>query len=84
MDLHSKRGQVDLQFWADHLGLPDIASANTALEATHIAGPVFAQNVAQKALETVNARFKTAADGTSILYDIVVIDRAGAILATAS
>ncbi|MFT6424929.1 MAG: cobalt-precorrin-5B (C1)-methyltransferase [Celeribacter sp.] len=84
MDLHSKRGQVDLQFWADRLGLPDIASANTALEATQIAGPVFAQNVAQLALETVNARFKTAADGTSISYDIIVIDRAGAILATAS
>ena len=84
MDLHSKRGQVDLQFWADKLGLPEIASANTALEATQIAGPAFAQSVAQTALETVNARFKTAADGTSISYDIIVIDRAGTILATAS
>ncbi|SEK97336.1 cobalt-precorrin-5B (C(1))-methyltransferase [Pacificibacter marinus] len=84
MDLHSKRGQVDLAFWADRLGLPDIASANTALDATQIAGPVFAQSVAELALETVNARFKTATDGASISYDIVVIDRAGAILATAS
>lgn len=84
MDLHSKRGQVDLQFWADQLDLPEIASANTALEASQIAGPVFAKIVAKTALETVNARFKTASDGSSIQYDIVVIDRAGAILATAS
>lgn len=84
MDLHSKRGQVDLQFWADEMNMPELAAANTALEASQIAGPRFAQAVAQKALETVQARFKTAADGTFISYDIVVIDRAGAILATAS
>lgn len=84
MDLHSKRGQVDLQFWADRLDLPEIASANTALEASQIAGPIFAKTVAEIALKTVNARFKTAFDGTSIEYDIVVIDRAGVILATAS
>ncbi|MBU2936893.1 MULTISPECIES: cobalt-precorrin-5B (C(1))-methyltransferase [Pacificibacter] len=84
MDLHSKRGQVDLQFWADRLDLPDIASANTALEASQIAGPIFAKTVAETALDTVNARFKTGCDGATIQYDIVVIDRAGAILATAS
>ena len=84
MDLHSKRSQVDLPYWADQLALPEIAGANTALEATQIAGPVFAETVARKALETVDARFKTAADGSSIAYDIVVIDRKGQILATAS
>ncbi|WP_123791762.1 cobalt-precorrin-5B (C(1))-methyltransferase [Pacificibacter maritimus] len=84
MDLHSKRGQVDLQFWADTLDLPALAHANTALEASQIAGAVFAQTVAQKALETVQARFLEAADGRKITYDIIVIDRAGAILASAS
>jgi cobalt-precorrin-5B (C1)-methyltransferase len=84
MDLHSKRGQVDLQFWADTLNRPEIAQANTALEASHIAGPIFAQTVAQKALQTVQNRFSTGADGTAIRYDIIVIDRAGAILAHVS
>jgi cobalt-precorrin-5B (C1)-methyltransferase len=76
IDLHSGRSQVDFDVLADWAGDPAIGSANTALEAVTIA-PQLAQIVADRALAQVQDRF----GGPT--YDIVVIDRAGAVLARA-
>jgi cobalt-precorrin-5B (C1)-methyltransferase len=81
MDLHSDRSQVDfraLNELAYTHGLPDVAAANTALEAVAIAGDALALAVAEQALERVETFL---ANSTNI--DIVVIDRAGEILARA-
>ncbi|MEM7470199.1 MAG: cobalt-precorrin-5B (C(1))-methyltransferase [Pseudomonadota bacterium] len=81
-DLHSKRSQVDfaqLGGWAISAGLPDVARANTALEASEIAGEklcaIVAERARQHALEMLSA--------TAMQVDVVVIDRAGKILARA-
>lgn len=79
-DLHSGRSQVDfavLNAWAQAAGLPDVARANTALEAVEIAGPGLARIVAAKARDTAQAMLRDS----GVAVDIVVIDRAGAILA---
>jgi cobalt-precorrin-5B (C1)-methyltransferase len=77
MDLHSARSQVDFAGLARMMDDPRLAGANTALEAYQIAGPPLAQAVADAALAQVTARF------AGITFDIVVIDRAGAVLAKA-
>lgn len=79
MDLHSKRSQVDLGRWADTVGDARIGGANTALEAYETAGEAFSDAVARGALAAIEARF----GGQGIAFDIVVIDRAGAIIARA-
>ncbi|MEN8888529.1 MAG: cobalt-precorrin-5B (C(1))-methyltransferase [Celeribacter marinus] len=79
MDLHSKRSQVDMQFWATAMNDPDVAGANTALEIYETKGAPFAALVAHKALDAVNARF----GGRGMRFDMVVIDRAGQIIGTA-
>ena len=79
IDLHSGRSQVDFAALAQMAGKPEIAGANTALEAYQIAGPPLADGVAQAALAQLNARF----GGAGILYDVVVIDRKGTIIAQA-
>ncbi|WP_439103456.1 cobalt-precorrin-5B (C(1))-methyltransferase [Celeribacter marinus] len=79
MDLHSKRSQVDMQFWATEMRDPDVAGANTALEIYETKGASFAALVAHKALDAVNARF----GGQGMRFDIIVIDRAGQIIGTA-
>ncbi|WP_417248756.1 cobalt-precorrin-5B (C(1))-methyltransferase [Celeribacter sp.] len=79
MDLHSKRAQVDLPYWAELLGDPKLAQMNTALEVYEARGGDFARLVAQKALEAVEARF----GGQGMSFDVVVIDRAGTIIGTA-
>jgi cobalt-precorrin-5B (C1)-methyltransferase len=83
IDLHSKRSQVDLEFWAAQMNEPRVADANTALEAFTICGAPFAQSVADLALAAVQKRFGSAHDGGDISYDIVVIDRKGNIIAQA-
>ena len=60
-------------------GLPDVAKANTALDAYRMGGAVLAQKVADEALAQVRARFGTG----DMTFDIVIIDRAGAIIARA-
>ena len=60
-------------------GKPEIADANTALEAYQIAGAPLADRVAQAALAQLNVRFGDA----GIAYDVVVIDRKGTIIAQA-
>lgn len=78
-DLHSSRSQVDFdalgQVSAD-LGLADVSDANTALEAVARAGPDLANWVAHTARAQVLSRLQ----GSDIVVDIVVIDRAGTVL----
>ncbi|MGR3463216.1 cobalt-precorrin-5B (C(1))-methyltransferase [Limimaricola sp.] len=83
VDLHSARSQVDFSALADLAGVPDIAGANTALEASRMA-PDLGQRVAEAALARLAARYGIARDGSRIGFDVVVIDRAGAILGRAS
>ena len=79
VDLHSGRSQVDLAALAEAVGDPGIADAATALDALRIGGAVVADHVAVAALAAVERRL----DGTGIAVDVVVIDRAGAIVARA-
>ena len=78
LDLHSARSQVDFAALARLCGDPRVAGANTALQAYDIAGKPVAQAVAEQALQVVEAGF-----GGEMTFDIVVIDRAGEILARA-
>lgn len=81
-DLHSKRTQVDFERlgdWAIQAGLPDVRRANTALEASEIAGHTLSSIVAQKA----RAHAEAMLEGTQIQVDVVVIDRAGNVLGRA-
>lgn len=80
VDLHSARSEVDfavLNGWAKAAGLPDIADANTALEAVEIAGPGLAALVAARGKEKAQAMLGAC----EIAVDIVVINRKGDVLA---
>lgn len=79
VDLHSARSQVDFGALAEMTGLPEVAEANTALDAYRIGGAALAQKVADTALAQVQDRFGT----NGMAFDIVVIDRAGEIIARA-
>ncbi|MEO1640260.1 MAG: cobalt-precorrin-5B (C(1))-methyltransferase [Pseudomonadota bacterium] len=79
IDLHSKRSRVDFDALAALVGVPDVAKANTALEAYEIAGPDLAAAIAEKALSQVSERF----GHSEITYDIIIIDRAGQIIGKA-
>jgi cobalt-precorrin-5B (C1)-methyltransferase len=78
-DLHSGRSQVDFEKLAVMVGNSNVASANTALEAFEIAGPGLAARVAEAALVQIG----TYLAGTSVRSDVVIIDRAGRIIARA-
>lgn len=78
IDLHSSRSQVDFKALAKLAGTPEVADANTALEASTIA-PHLPELVSTKAAQEIRARF----GGAMQQLDIVVIDRAGKILARA-
>lgn len=77
VDLHSSRSQVDFDDLADMMGNSALAQANTALEAYTIAGAPFADAIAKRALAHVTDRY------AGIMFDIVVIDRAGKIIGRA-
>ncbi|SFS12381.1 cobalt-precorrin-5B (C(1))-methyltransferase [Yoonia litorea] len=79
VDLHSARSQVDFDTLAQMVGDPQVRDANTALDAFKMVGPALAQKVADTALAEVRRRFAHQA----ITYDVVVVDRAGAIIARA-
>ena len=79
VDLHSARSQVDFDALAVLAARPEIAQANTALEALRMAGPDLAQRVAEAALLQVAGRFAHP----QITYDVVVVDRAGQIIGRA-
>ena len=77
VDLHSRRSQVDCQALANLMDDPRLQNANTALEAYEIAGPALAQNIAKRALTHLEAEWDC------IAFDVVIIDRAGAIIGRA-
>lgn len=75
MDLHSSRSQVDFTALAVQFGRPDVAAGATALHAAELIGPEMAQAMAMGARQRV-AKFLGSGQ-----VDVVVIDRAGAVLA---
>ncbi len=78
-DLHSRRAEVDLARLAARaraVGLPDPTGAQTALEALCRAGPGLAQVVAEDAL----AELRSWLGAAPIAADVVVVDRAGAVI----
>lgn len=77
VDLHSGRSQVDFDVLADWLSDDRLRTANTTLEAYQIAGAPLAQTIADKAREQAAQMLGDA----PTVVDIVVIDRAGNILA---
>lgn len=77
-DLHSGRSQVDFAALAALFGRASVASANTTAQVLQEVGPDFPAWVAETALAQVRARL-----GPGIAADVVVIDRAGAVLARA-
>ena len=79
VDLHSGRSQVDFAALAAIAGIPAVAQANTVLEAYSMAGPPLAQAVAEGALDQARTLIGVA----PVAVDVIVIDRAGAIIARA-
>ena len=77
VDLHSGRSRVDFEALATWMDDPALRDVNTALEAYTIAGPPLAETVAARALAHVERLVPES------IIDIVVIDRAGAVLARA-
>lgn len=77
MDLHSGRSQVDFAALARLAGVPEVAEANTALDALRIAGPGLGVQVAGAAQDRLTAGFPAMA------FDVIVIDRAGTIIGQA-
>ena len=82
MDLHSARSQVDfaaLGRLAAALGADGarVAAANTALEAAAIAGPRLPHRIA----ELAHGRIAEVLRGADVAVDVIVIDRAGTVLA---
>jgi cobalt-precorrin-5B (C1)-methyltransferase len=73
LDLHSGRSQVDLDSLARRAGMPEIANANTAMEALALAGTPLADAVAEAARQEAG---KILA-GAPISVDVLVIDRSG-------
>jgi len=82
-DLHSSRSQVDFEVladWAGALGLDAAAvrGANTAAEAGEIGGAALCAEIAERARDNAQAFL-----GVGTTVDVLVIDRAGNILAVA-
>lgn len=81
VDLHSGRSQVDFDLLADWAGDARVRGANTALEAFEMAGAPLAKRIAEEAVARAYDMFR---DGmVPKMIDVVVIDRAGTILARA-
>lgn len=82
MDLHSGRSQVDFAWLAElapkHLR-EAVLSANTAQHVLEICGEGLAQIVAAAALGQVQMRLQ----GSGVVADVIVVDRAGRIIAHA-
>lgn len=76
-DLHSSRSQVDFDDLARRFDLPELANATTALQASGMAGP----RMAEWAAHTARGRAAARLDGSGTHVDVVVIDRAGTVLA---
>ena len=72
LDLHSKRGSVDMAALAVLAGVPAVAAANTVAEAFMIA-PALGEAVALGAWQTATA----ALEGADVALEVVVFDREG-------
>ncbi|NDV00800.1 cobalt-precorrin-5B (C(1))-methyltransferase [Pseudoroseicyclus tamaricis] len=79
VDLHSSRSQADMGLLAEWAGDASLAGANSVLEAVTRAGPPLAEAIATRA----RAQAEAMLQGAPVAVDIVVIDRAGNVLATA-
>ena len=77
VDLHSGRSQVDFAGLAALAGDLRLAQAETALRALEIGGADMALAVAEAAL----ARVRATVAGAGIVADVVIVDRAGVIVA---
>jgi cobalt-precorrin-5B (C1)-methyltransferase len=76
LDLHSKRGEVDMTSLASLAALPELAAANTVAEAFAIAearGVALGDAVAAQAWQTA----QTLLEGSGIALDIALFDREG-------
>jgi cobalt-precorrin-5B (C1)-methyltransferase len=78
-DLHSGRSQVNFAALADMTGHVEVAAANTALEAYQMCGAPMAEAIALRAQETAVRMLNDA----EVAVEVIVIDRAGNILARA-
>jgi cobalt-precorrin-5B (C1)-methyltransferase len=78
-DLHSARSQVDMGALAAWAGDARVAEAPTALAALTLGGPPLATRVAHEALGRLRAMLESV--GTTC--DVVVVDRAGGVVARA-
>ena len=78
LDLHSARSQVDFARLAELVGDDRVSAVNTVLQAYEILGKRLAEVIAEAALDAVVARF-----GTEMAFDIVAVDREGAVIARA-
>jgi cobalt-precorrin-5B (C1)-methyltransferase len=81
MDLHSGRSQVDFAWLAERAPdamRADVLSANTAQQVLEMAGPTLAEKIAIEALIHV----KRVLEASSVA-DVIVVDRAGKIIAHA-
>ncbi len=82
VDLHSSRSQIDFDWLAKTAEDPRIQGMRTALEAYELAGPPLADRIASIALSQVQRQIDGATH-PPIVTDIVIVDRAGAIVGRA-
>lgn len=78
-DLHSARSQADFARLAAEMGDARLDSVNSALEAIGIGGADLAEHIARGA----RAQVQGLLEGSGIRAGVVVVDRAGAVLAVA-
>ncbi|MFK7945004.1 MAG: cobalt-precorrin-5B (C(1))-methyltransferase [Paracoccaceae bacterium] len=79
LDLHSGRSQVNFAKLAALTGVPEVADANTALDALSMAGGDMANAVAGTALGTIRNTLRDA----PIKTEVIIVDRSGKIIAQA-
>ena len=77
LDLHSKRSQVDLDALAARIGMPEIAGANTALEAFGMGGEKLAIAICEDARASVRETLR----GAEVEVETMIVGRAGELLA---
>ena len=77
LDLHSKRSQVDLDALAARAGMPEIARANTALEAFGMSGEELARAICADARAVVHGTLR----GAETKVETIIVGRAGELLA---
>ncbi len=81
VDLHSARSQVDFDGLAEWAKDPRVAGANTVLEAYEIVGAPLADRIAKEAARAAMVLFD--GQGVPEVLDVVVVDRAGTVIAQA-